>query len=186
VEARAAALFRGGCRWLSLREKDMAPADRRSLLERLISIARPFGATVGVHDDLAAALACNVPLHLPSASDTTAARQALGAGRLIGKSCHSEADVAAAMNDGADYATFGPFFPTASKPDYRPSLDRAALSRIAAEAALPVLALGGVTRATLPELKGSGIKGIAVMGEAMRTPDAEAWFAEIGEGFLEK
>jgi thiamine-phosphate pyrophosphorylase len=179
LEARAIALFRGGCRWLSLREKDMEPAERRSLLERLILVARPFGATVGIHDDLPAALACNISLHLPSASDTAAARRMLGPGKLLGKSCHTQADVIAAVNDGADYVTLSPFFPTASKPAYRPSLDRAALNKIAAEAVLPVLALGGITSTTLPDLAGSGVKGIAVMGEAMRVPDPEAWFADI-------
>ena len=185
LEMRAAALFRGGCRWLSLREKDLAPADRRSLLERLVAIAQPFGATVCVHDDLAAALACNVALHLPSASDMAAARRPLGPDRLLGKSCHSRADVIAAAKDGADYVTLSPFFPSTSKPDYHPSLDLAALNGIAAEAALPVLALGGITRITLPELTGSGVKGIAVMGEAMRTPGPAAWFAEIAADFLE-
>ena len=37
LEVRAAALFRGGCRWLSLREKDLEPEQRRALLERLIA-----------------------------------------------------------------------------------------------------------------------------------------------------
>jgi thiamine-phosphate pyrophosphorylase len=183
LEARAASLFRGGCRWLSLREKDLEPAERRVLLERLVLMARPFGATIGIHDDLDAALACDAPLHLPSASDTAAARRALDAGRLLGKSCHTRADAIAAARDGADYITLSPFFPTASKPGYRPGLKPAALNAIAADSALPVLALGGITRATLPKLKGSAVKGIAIMGEAMRTPDPQAWFAEIAEAF---
>ena len=185
LEARAASLFSGGCRRLSLREKDLEPAERRALLERLIRIARPFGATVGIHDDLDAALACNAPLHLSSAADTQAARRALGPGGLLGKSCHSQADIATAARDGADYVTLSPFFPTASKPDYRPALDLAALNRIVAEAALPVLALGGITGATLPELKGSAAKGVAIMGEAMRTPDPQTWFADIAQRWFE-
>jgi thiamine-phosphate pyrophosphorylase len=185
LEARALSLFRGGCRWLSLREKDMEPAERQALLERLVLVARPFGATVGIHDDLDAALAGNAPLHLPSAADTQAARRALGPRRLLGKSCHSEADIAAAARDGADYVTLSPFFPTTSKPDYRPMLDLAALNRIVAEAALPVLALGGITGDTLPQLAGSAVNGIAIMGEAMRTPDPEIWFAEINKIWLE-
>ena len=96
------------------------------------------------------------------------------------------ADVIAAVNDGVDYVTLSPFFPTASKPDYRSDLDRATLNRIVTEAALPVLALGGITLETLSELRGSAVRGIAIMGEAMRTPDPEAWFGEIAERFLEK
>jgi len=179
LEARAASLFRGGCRFLSLREKDMAPAERRALLERLILLARPFGATVGIHHDLDAALACNARLHLPSAADTQAARRALGPDRLIGKSCHTQAEIAAAARDGADYVTLSPFFPTASKPAYRSGLDLAGLNAIAAGSTLPVLALGGVTRTTLPRLAGSGVKGIAIMGEAMTAADPQGWFADI-------
>jgi thiamine-phosphate pyrophosphorylase len=182
LEARAAALFRGGCRWLSLREKDLKPAERRALLERLILVARPFGATVGIHDDLAAAMACNAPLHLPAASDTAAARGMLSA--LLGKSCHTQADVIAAARDSADYVTLSPFFPTASKPGYRPALAPTALNQIAATATLPVLALGGITRATLPDLKGGNLTGIAIMGEAMRAPDPQAWFADIVQTLL--
>jgi thiamine-phosphate pyrophosphorylase len=109
----------------------------------------------------------------------------LGDRRLLGKSCHSEADIAAAAREGADYVTLSPFFPTASKPGYAAGLDAAALNLIAAETALPVLALGGITAATLPRLAGSAVKGIAIMGEAMRTPDPRAWFAEIARNRLE-
>jgi len=185
LETRAAALFRGGCRWLSLREKDLEPAERRALLERLIAVAEPFGAVVGVHDDLEAARVLRIPLHLPADGDVSAARRTLG-GILLGKSCHDAAEIAAAANDGADYVTLSPFFPTVSKPGYCSGAD---LRAIAAEAALPVLALGGVTSATLPQV--SGVAGVAIMGEAMRAPDPERWFETIkslalreGEGHM--
>jgi len=175
LESHIASLFRGGCRWLSLREKDLEPAERRALLERLIAIAQPFGATVGVHDDLEAAQALKIPLHLPADGDVATARRALG-GILLGKSCHDAGEIAAAGNDGADYATLSPFFPTASKPGYGSGAD---LRAIAAEAALPLLALGGITTATLPQV--SGVAGIAIMGEAMRTSEPERWFEDIAE-----
>jgi thiamine-phosphate pyrophosphorylase len=171
LEIRAAALFRGGCRWLSLREKDLTPAERRALLERLIAMAEPFGATIGVHDDLEAAQALTIPLHLPADGDVAAARRTLG-DVLLGKSCHDSADIAAAGD--ADYLTLSPFFPSASKPEYRTELD---LPAIAAGAALPVLALGGITRAIVPKV--SGVAGVAIMGEAMRTPEPEGWFTDL-------
>ena len=175
LEARAAALFRGGCRWLSLREKDMEPAERRRLLKRLIAVAEPFGAVVGVHGDLAAAVALGIPLHLPADGDLAAARRALG-NLLLGKSCHDAAEIAAAA--GADYVTLSPFFPSASKPGYGTALD---LRAVAAGATLPVLALGGITREALPQV--SGVAGVAIMGEAMRVPEPESWFAEMASTF---
>jgi thiamine-phosphate pyrophosphorylase len=173
LEARIASLFRGGCRWLSVREKDMEHAGRRALLERLVAIARPFGAVVGVHDDLDAAMALGIPLHLPAHADVAAARRAIG-DALLGKSCHDAAEIAAAAANGADYVTLSPFFPSAGKPGYRAGAD---LHAVAAGAPLPVLALGGITRATLPQL--SGLAGAAIMGEAMRTAEPEGWFAGL-------
>jgi thiamine-phosphate pyrophosphorylase len=179
LESRARALFEGGCRWLSLREKDLAAAERRTLLQRLIAIGGTFGATVGVHDDLAAALAFRCALHLPASADLTGARHALGPEILIGRSCHDAAEIAAAAAEGADYATLGPIFASASKPGYRRSLGPADLAAIAAGARLPVLALGGVTEATLPSLTGLGFAGIAIMGEAMRIRDPADWFGRV-------
>jgi len=179
LESRARALFAGGCRWLSLREKDLPAEDRLRLLERLVAIGGGFGAVVGVHDDSAAALACRSALHLPAAGDVAAARRLLGPGILIGRSCHDAADVAAAAAGGADYATLSPVFESASKPGYRNLGGLEALATIAAGARLPVLALGGVTEATLPTLAGTGFAGVAIMGEAMRVPDPANWFVRI-------
>jgi thiamine-phosphate pyrophosphorylase len=63
LEEIAAALFAGGCRWLSLREKDLPAAERRALLQRLVALAKDCGATVTVHDDLDAAAALGVGIH---------------------------------------------------------------------------------------------------------------------------
>ena len=53
----AAAAFRAGCRWFSLREKDLPAAERRDLLRALVALGRRHGATVTVHDDIEAAVA---------------------------------------------------------------------------------------------------------------------------------
>ena len=38
----AAAAFAGGCRWFSLREKDLPPQERRDLLAALVALGRPI------------------------------------------------------------------------------------------------------------------------------------------------
>lgn len=177
LENRAAALFRGGCRWLSLREKDMTPPDRLALLRRLIEVAAPFGAAVGVHDDLDAAGLCGAALHLPALADIAMARRALGPTVLLGQSCHSAAELSAA--EDADYVTLSPVFASAGKPGYGPALDVSGIATLAGQSAAPVLALGGITLQTLARLDATPIAGVAIMGEAMQTPDALAWFACI-------
>jgi len=180
LEARAESLFRGGCRWLSLREKDIDPRERLVLLARLSDLARAFGATVGLHADYPAALRLDTALHLPSASDVAAARRLLGPLCLIGQSCHDAAQIDRARMAGADYVTLSPVFPSASKPGYAPVEDIMEIATVVRRSGTKILALGGITESTLPFLSGTAFDGVAIMGEAMRTSAPEAWFRRIG------
>ena len=91
LEELAGAVFAGGCRWFSLREKDLPSAERRRLLGALVALGRRWGATVTVHQDIdAAAMADAGGVHLPSTGDPRAARARLP-GALIGASAHSGA-----------------------------------------------------------------------------------------------
>lgn len=176
LEEIAAALFAGGCRWLSLREKDLLPDQRRALLQRLSVVGKACDATVTVHDDLAAAAALGTGLHLPADGSVAAARRVLGAGVLIGKSAHSADDAERAAAEGADYATLSPIFLSASKPGYGPALGLDALHR---SWALPVLALGGIDATNAAACLAAGAAGIAVMGEAMRAADPRGFMADL-------
>ena len=98
---------------------------------------------------------------------------------LIGISAHDKAGIARATRDGADYATISPIFVSASKPEYGPALGLAHLADVACEAALPLLALGGMDAATIAGAIEAGASGIAVMGEAMRAEDAARCVAAL-------
>jgi len=176
LEEIAAAAFAGGCRWLSLREKDLAPDRRFDLLRRLVTLGRGVGAVVGVHEDVEAAIAGGAgAVHLPEGASVTAARARLGKGALIGVSAHDRAGVERAAREGADYATLSPIFVTASKPGYGPALGVDAL----AAAKLPLLALGGIDEENIARVIAAGADGVAVMGEAMRAVDTERTIAAL-------
>ena len=174
LEELAEAAFAGGCRWFSLREKDLPPAERRPLLGALVVLGHYWGATVTVHDDIdAAAMADAGGVHLPSGGSPEAARLRLP-GALIGASAHSAEEARALLSAGADYVTISPIFVTASKPGYGPALGLDGLARIVARAAGPVIALGGVTAANAASCRAAGAQGVAVMGEVMRAADPRA------------
>ena len=63
-----------GCRWVSLREKDLTAAERLALLRRLRALARPVGAVVTVHADLDSAADVD-GVHLAAGGDPGAARR---------------------------------------------------------------------------------------------------------------
>jgi len=170
----AEAAFRGGCRWFSLREKDLPGDERRDLLRALVALGRRFGAVVTVHDDIEAAVAADADgVHLPGGGDPAAARRLLPRG-LIGVSAHSPEEAAAQLKAGADYATLSPIFLTESKPGYGPALGVNALTAAALLSPGPVIALAGIDEHNAAACLAAGAAGIAVMGEIMRAADPEA------------
>ena len=174
LEELAEAIFAGGCRWLSLREKDLPAGERRALLSALVVLGRRWEATVTVHEDVDAAAEAGADgVHLPSAGNPAAAR-ARFAGGLIGASAHSAREASALLSSGADYVTISPVFLTASKPGYGPALGLDGLAEIVAQVPGPVIALGGVTPANAPLCLSAGASGVAVMGEVMRATNPQA------------
>ena len=170
----AAAAFAGGCRWFSLREKDLPVADRCRLLIELVAIGRRFGAIVTVHDDLDAALAAGAGgVHLPGGADPSAARLKMPRG-LIGISAHTPGEAVTLLAGKADYVTLSPIFPSPSKPDYGPPLGPGALREAAAQTDGAVIALAGIDESNAAACFAAGAAGIAVMGEIMRAADPEA------------
>jgi len=179
LEELAEAIFAGGCRWLSLREKDLAAAERRTLLSALVTLGRRWKAIVTVHEDIDAAVMVGAGgVHLPSAGSPEAARARLPDG-LIGASAHSAEEGAGLLSSGADYVTVSPVFVTASKPGYGPAIGLDGLARVVAQVSGPVIALGGITAANAALCLSSGAHGVAVMGEIMRAADPRATVESI-------
>ena len=174
LEEVAEAIFAGGCRWLSLREKDLPAAQRRALLSALTVLGRRWDATVTVHEDVDAAVMSGARgVHLPRAGNPGAARARLPGG-LIGASAHSAEEATALLGSGADYVTISPVFITASKPGYGPAIGLGGLAQIVRQVPGPVIALGGITPANAPLCLSAGASGVAVMGEVMRATDPQA------------
>src|SRR5262245_18245165 len=117
------AALAAGCRWVSLREKDLSPTDQIVLAKGLLPIARQFRACVTLHGDPQTAKACDVDgVHLPANGDPHHARALLGPDKLVGLSIHSVGEARALDPAMVDYAIAGPAYPSASKPGHGPAL----------------------------------------------------------------
>ncbi len=178
IETVLAGALAGGCRWIMLRNKAMGASERITATRRLKALAEPFGAKLVVNGDLEAAVHAD-GVHLPQGQPCADARAVLGPERLVGVSTHNEAEIAAAAEAGADYATISPVFPTPSKPGYGPALGETALAALISKTTLPLVALGGVTLETAPACRHAGAAGIAVMGTVMGAKDPAATTARI-------
>lgn len=166
LEAVVAKAVEAGVRWVSLREKDLPPAEQQKLLGRIAAHA-PAPLVLLVHGDAALAAELGVAgVHLSSGADVAAARRRLGREAIIGLSTHSVAEAAAAK--GADYVTLSPIFASPSKPGYGPALGLSALAETRRRAHCPVIALGGIEAASIPGVMAAGAAGVAMMGAIMR------------------
>lgn len=164
-----AAAVGGGAPAVLFRDRDLAPAPRRQLGETLQPVVADAGARLFVSADVALAhhldaAGVHLPADAPPCSDP--------AGLLVGRSCHDDAEVAAARDEGADYAFASPVAASPSKPGYGPTLSVDGLGRLVRLAGdLPLLALGGVTAANAAAWRAAGASGIAVMGSIMTAED---------------
>jgi thiamine-phosphate pyrophosphorylase len=177
VAAQACA---AGCRWISIREKDLPRTDQIALARALRSITQRAGARLTLHADADLARDADVDgVHLASRSNARAARRLLGPEALIGLSIHSVSEAADLDDTVLDYVIAGPAYATASKPGYGPPLGPHGVAAIVRETTVPVIAVGGIAADNIAPLIHSGVAGVAVMGGMMRAADPAREMASL-------
>jgi len=166
------AAFAAGCRWASLREKDLPVAEQIAIAQDLLPLARRYKARLSLHGEAAAAKAAGTDgVHLSAGGDAAAARSLLGPHAVIGISIHTVHEAAKLDAAVLDYAIAGPVFPTVSKPGFGPVLGEKGLAAIIHAAPIPVLAIGGISAISAARMTALGAAGVAVMGAIMRAAD---------------
>ncbi|MFN8626995.1 MAG: thiamine phosphate synthase [Candidatus Binatia bacterium] len=169
----AQAMLDAGVRLLQLRVKD-TPTGRYVEIARAVKAAADrVGALLIVNDrcDIARLVdAAGVHLgqdDLPVAN----ARALLGPHKIVGLSTHNAAQVEAAVRAGmVNYIGFGPIFPTASKARADPAQGLEGLRRLRHDA-LPLVAIGGITARTTPDVLAAGADAVAMIGDIVRAHD---------------
>jgi thiamine-phosphate pyrophosphorylase len=173
----ARAILEGGAPLLQLRVKD--PPTRR-----FVEIAREVKALAGrahaqlIINDRAdiAKLVDAAGVHLGQEDlPAAAAREILGPEKVIGVSAHNLAQAEAVAREGvADYIGFGPIYPTTSKDRPDPVQGLEGLQAVRRQITLPIVAIGGITAATMPDVLAAGADAVAMIGEIVRAPDVAA------------
>src|SRR5262249_11118636 len=151
-----------GITYFQLREKDLS---QRELLLAAHSVRKVLKRTrMIVNGNLAIALLAGADgVHLQSDGVPVAAVREQFPEWIIGYSAHSREELMAAGKDGADYVFVSPVFQPRSKPATLPALGIERLSQWVADSPVPVIALGGITRENLEQIKASGSSGAAAI-----------------------
>jgi len=176
IEAAA----RGGAGIVQLREKGLERAAFLEEARRFTALCRRLGVVSIINDSVEIALEAGADGVHAGQSDLEAgrARALLGPDRLLGVSAHTAEEARRARAAGADYLGAGAVFATGTKADAAP-ISRETIRSITAAADIPVVAIGGISRENLPELKGLGLKGVAVVSAIFAQKDPEAAAGEL-------
>jgi thiamine-phosphate pyrophosphorylase len=173
--ALARILLEAGARIMQLRLKGAGSRDFLAAARAIAGLCRAREAMLIVNDraDIAK-LVDAAGVHVGQDDlPLRAARQIVGAGKVVGVSTHTIEQARAAELDGADYIGFGAIYTGGLKNVRHPQgLERLRAVRAAVE--LPIVAIGGITAATVPEVLAAGANAAAIISDVVRAPDIGA------------
>ncbi|MBV8116938.1 MAG: thiamine phosphate synthase [Candidatus Eremiobacteraeota bacterium] len=152
-------------------------------LTALRALTRERNALLIVNDDWDAALRFDCDgVHLGPDDegfvDIAPLRARLGS-RLIGLSCGTVEEARTANRLGADYIGVGSVYATSSKADAGDPIGIEGLCAIADVAAMPVVAIGGITAANVEPVRDTGVAMAAVISAISSAPDPAKAAAEL-------
>lgn len=178
--------LKGGATFIQLREKNL---DDESFFKEAVEIkdlCKRYNVPFVINDNVDIALKIDADGVHVGQDDMEASklRKLLGPDKIIGVSAHTVTEALKAKEAGADYLGVGAVFPTGSKDDVS-VLPHETLRDICNAVDIPVIAIGGITKDNVIELKGSSIDGIAVISAIFAQDDIAAATQELKDKVLE-
>jgi thiamine-phosphate pyrophosphorylase len=168
---------------VQLREKDLPPAELVPLARRLRDATHVHGARLIVNDraDVALAVGADAVQRTGTSMPIADLRIVVGTRLRIAASVHSRDEAVAAEEAGADWIVFGPVYDTPSKRRYGAPQGIDKLEAVAKTVRVPVVAIGGITPARVPEVLAAGARGVAVISGILAVASPAAATREFVE-----
>ena len=165
-------LLDGGATIMQLRLKDFGGRDFLAAARAIAALCHERGGILIVNDraDIAH-LADADGVHVGQTDlPLEAARRVVGPNKIVGVSTHSIEQARAAEAGGADYIGFGAIYSGGLKNvQNAQGLDR--LRSLRAAVKLPIVAIGGISEATVADVIGAGADAAAIITDIVRSPD---------------
>ena len=180
LENQVEKALQGGATFLQLREKSLDDDIFLAEAKEIQKLCKKYQVPFVINDNVDIALAIDADGVHVGQSDMEAldVRKRLGPDKIIGVSAQNVQQALLAQKHGADYLGVGAVFPTGSKDDAE-DVSFETLKAICQAVYIPVIAIGGITKENVSELKGSGICGIAVISAIFAQKDIKAATKEL-------
>ncbi|WP_103865237.1 thiamine phosphate synthase [Aquimarina sp. I32.4] len=171
---------KNGGKWIQLRIKNEERITHLKTAMRCRDICDQYGAIMVVNDSISVAkvaMADGVHLGLNDTSPEEA-RKILGDNFIIGGTANTIEDCIQQIRAGVDYIGLGPYKYTNTKKNLSPVLGLEGYKNIIEELhgkniEIPVVAIGGITEADIPDLIKTKVTGVAVSGMLTRQENLE-------------
>ncbi|MFD6697417.1 thiamine phosphate synthase [Micromonospora aurantiaca (nom. illeg.)] len=162
-------------------EDDATDREAYELACRVTEACRPYGAQCLVNDRLHVALAVDGAGGHVGADDlpVAAARRVLGPDAVLGATARDPVSARTAVDAGASYLGVGPCHVTTTKSGLPDPIGPEGIRAVAEAVSVPVIAIGGVTAASVPALRAAGAYGVAVVGALSLAADPAHATAEL-------
>lgn len=172
--------LKGGVTCVQLREKSLNEADFLKEALEIKALCKQYGVPFFINDNVDVAIRCGADGIHVGQEDTQAAqvRKLVGEHMMIGVSVHSVEEALQAVENGADCLGVGAMFPTATKPDAS-AVPLDVLRDICQAVSVPVVAIGGIGKANLPQLSKAGVDGVALVSAIFAAEDIEQECREL-------
>ena len=162
-------LLDGGAKMIQLRAKAMTSRDFLQLAKTARALTTSFECTLIVNDRVDIALASAADgVHLGQEDLPLQIGRKLLGEKIIGISTHDIDQAREAERDGADYIGFGPMFGTITKQTGYTARGLERLKQIRAAVALPIVAIGGITEATVQDVWHAGADSAAIISDILK------------------
>ncbi len=98
---------------------------------------------------------------------------------MTGYSTHNLAQAEAAVRMPVDYLAIGPVYPTSTKQNPDPVTGLGLVRQVRSLTALPLVAIGGITRENAAAVRRAGADAVAVIGDLVHPAEPEARAREL-------
>lgn len=172
--------LKGGATMIQIREKDLDENAFLKEAEQIQSLCAKYCVPFIVNDNVELAVKIGADGVHVGQSDMAAkdVRALIGKDKILGVSAQTVKQALEAQKCGADYLGTGAVFPTGSKDDAQ-VLGVQTLKEICSAVNIPVVAIGGISKDNILELKKSGIAGVSVISAIFAQSDIVAATAEL-------
>ena len=185
VEQAVEQAIKGGCTLVQLREKKLSSLDFYKTALKVKTITDHYNIPLIINDRVDIALAVDAAGVHVGQSDLPAKiiRNIIGNDKILGISASSLTEAMQAEKEGADYLGVGAMFITGTKTDAE-LVSLESLKEIKRTTSLPIVAIGGINKDTIPLLADTGIDGIAVVSAIISEKDIFMAASKIKSLFL--